>query len=62
MLKQISATFAKTLDSRLVPKMDRFSRVPLIVAVRFGLAATIPLVLLGSLAFLLNSFPPRGRK
>ena len=57
MLHQASASLLKMLDSRLMPEMERFSNTPLLIAIRSGLAATMPLVLLGSLAVLLNSFP-----
>lgn len=40
-----------------MPGMERASNLPLLVAIRSGLAVTMPLVLVGSLAVLLNSFP-----
>ena len=57
MIKRESAKFIQFLDASLMPGMERVSNIPLLVAVRSGLAITMPLVLLGSLAVLLNSFP-----
>lgn len=37
--------------------MEQISNLPLLAAIRSGLAVTMPLVLVGSLAVLLNSFP-----
>ncbi len=56
-LRRASASFIKFFDASLMPGMERISNVPLLVAVRSGLVVTMPLVLLGSLAVLLNSFP-----
>lgn len=56
-MKRSIARMLKTLESRLLPGLENLSNLPLLVAVRSGLAVTMPLVLLGSLAVLLNSFP-----
>ncbi|SBW09410.1 PTS system protein [uncultured delta proteobacterium] len=57
MVTRASAGLIYFLETRLMPGMEHVSNVPLLVAVRSGLAVTMPLVLLGSLAVLLNSFP-----
>ncbi|CAK7047903.1 MAG: hypothetical protein DELT_00907 [Desulfovibrio sp.] len=44
-------------EEHALPGMERVSNYPLLVAIRSGLAVTMPLVLIGSLAVLLNSFP-----
>lgn len=56
-MERVSGSFTRTLNDTLIPGMERISNLPLFVAVRSGLAVTMPLVLLGSLAILLNSFP-----
>ncbi|MCC8194390.1 MAG: EAL domain-containing protein [Deltaproteobacteria bacterium] len=57
MMQRASAKCIQFLDARLMPGMEHISNRPILVAVRSGLAVTMPLVLLGSLAVLLNSFP-----
>ena len=56
-MPRFSAKCIRFLEDKLVPGIEPVSNVPLLVAVRSGLAVTMPLVLLGSLAVLLNSFP-----
>lgn len=56
-MKRLSADIVRILDDRLMPGMEKLSNLPLLVAIRSSLAVTMPLVLLGSLAVLLNSFP-----
>lgn len=47
----------RLLEETLMPYMERHANMPLFAAVRAGLVVTMPLVLLGSFAVLLNSFP-----
>ena len=56
-MRRSSADIVKVLDNTLMPGMERLSSLPLLVAIRSSLVVTMPLVLLGSLAVLMNSFP-----
>ncbi|MDR3073911.1 MAG: EAL domain-containing protein [Deltaproteobacteria bacterium] len=57
MLKRIIVGFLNALDTTIIPDMEKISSRPLLVAVRSSLAVTMPLMLIGSLAVLINSFP-----
>ena len=56
-MKKSGPKLLALFEERALPGMERVSNLPLLVAIRSGLAVTMPLVLIGSLAVLLNSFP-----
>ncbi len=57
MVKQIIQNIRRPFERAVMPFAEGASDWPLLAAVRSGLIVTMPLVLLGSCAVLLNSFP-----